>query len=368
MNILLINVLDGDNFPTIFDEGDDEDEGDDLFSDLGDQDGIDVMEFRPVPDDEEQDDLTGNSPTPDPSASATQSTTTNPIHRPRSAMPKWLSQEYADHRERLTAEIRKNAGRKPSCYEQGSFISGPSHPFFSAWDKAQPSPNLFYAPRFEVWIPHLLMKSRIPCPNCASASRLGHNSQPIFLNVKGWPKAPRRIVDLERCIYLIGYRYLCPHQLCKKAYLSWSPALLSALPRAISMLFTHHLTYRGGLTDRVVSMLRASFLRGIGPGPFAETIRINHLRRYEQRQLQYLEIVYARQHSAIAKLLGKFEPFGAFNNRNAYAGFVPSARYFRDFYIHFISSHASSMDQYTAMLSARILQIDASFKVRKFYL
>lgn len=131
------------------------------------------------------------------------------------------------------------------------------------------------------------------------------------------------------------------------------------------MLFTHHLTYRGGLTDRVVAMLRSSFLRGVGPGPFAETIRINHLCRYEQLQLQYLEIVYARQHSAMAKLLGKFEPFSAFNDREGYAGFIPSPRYFRDFYVHFITSHASSMDQYTAMLSARILQIDASFKVSK---
>ena len=280
-------------------------------------------------------------------------------------MPKWLSQEYADHRERLTAEIRKNASRRPTCYEQGSFISGPSHPFFSAWEKAQPSPSLFYAPCFEVWIPHLLMKSRIPCPNCASAARLGSDGRPILLCANGWPKAPRRVVDLERCIFVIGYRYYCPHQLCKKTYLSWSPALLSALPRGLSMLFTHHLTYRGGLTDRVVAMLRSSFLRGVGPGPFAETIRINHLHQYEHLQLQYLEIVYTRQQSAMANLLGKFEPFGAFDDRDGYAGFVPSPRYFRDFYIYFIASHASSMDQYTAMLSARILQIDASFKVRK---
>lgn len=268
-----MHVLDaGDNFTTIFDESEDEDDADDLFSDLHEQDGIDIAEFHPVPDDQEHNDFTKKSPTPDPSTSTTQSTTTKPIHCPRSAMPKRLSQEYTDHRERLTAEIWKNASRKPTCYEQGSFISGPSHPFFSAWEKVQPSPNIFYAPRFEVWIPHLLMKSCIPCPNYTSASRLGHNNQPIFLNVQGWPKAPQRVVDLEQCIYVIGYRYYCPHQSCKKTYLSWSPALLSALPWAVSMLFTHHLTYCGGLTDQVVAMLQSSFLRGVGPGPFLETI------------------------------------------------------------------------------------------------
>lgn len=51
----------------------------------------------------------------------------------------------------------------------------------------------------------------------------------------------------------------------------------------------------------------------------------------------------------MAMLLGKFEPF---NDHDAYAGFVPSSHYFRDFYVHFIASHAASMDQYTAMLSA----------------
>jgi len=241
VNILFINVLDiGDNFTTSFDEGEDGDDADDLFANSDDQDGIDIAEFCPVPDDEEQDDPTTKSPNSDLSTSTTQPTTTNPVPCPRSVMPKWLGQEYADHHERLTAEIRKNASQKPTCYEQGSFISGPSYLFFSAWEKAQPSPGLFYAPRFEVWIPHLIMKSRIPCPSCASASRLGHDGQIIFLCAQGWPKAPRRVVDLNQCIYVIGYRYYCPHQSCKKMYLSWSPALLSALPRAVSMLFTHH--------------------------------------------------------------------------------------------------------------------------------
>jgi hypothetical protein len=67
----------------------------------------------------------------------------------------------------------------------------------------------------------------------------------------------------------------------------------------------------------------------------------------------------------MGSLLTLFEPFGLFNDRDGYAGFTPSAHYFREFYVHYISSHASAMDQHMAMLSASILQIDGSFKVRQ---
>ncbi|KAF9536096.1 hypothetical protein CPC08DRAFT_731704, partial [Agrocybe pediades] len=137
-------------------------------------------------------------------------------------------------------------------------------------------------------------------------------------------------------------------------YLSWSPSLREALPRWLSMRFTYHLTHRGGLTDTVVSLLRASFLHGTGPTLFAEMIQVNHFRHYEDLQLQFLEMVYARQHSIYANFLGKLKPsgFGKFNDCDSYAGFVPSPHYFRNFYIKFIASHASSIDQYTAMMSA----------------
>ena len=52
---------------------------------------------------------------------------------------------------------------------------------------------------------------------------------------------------------------------------------------------------------------------GVGPGPFAEMIRTFHVRRHEQLHLQYLEMVHVRLLSPVARLLEKFEPFGAFD-------------------------------------------------------
>jgi hypothetical protein len=216
-----------------------------------------------------------------------------------------------------------------------------------------------------VWLPHLLVQ-RIPCPACLSSGHKTSNGDHVYLWLKGWPKAPRRIVDLDKCIYIIGYRYSCSHSDCNKTYQSWSPALRSVLPRSLSASFTHHLTYRSGLTDRVVALMRASFQHGIGPGPFSETIRTFHLRHYEQLQLQYLEMIFVRLQSATASMMAKFKPFGLFHDRDGYAGFTPSANYFRDFYVNYIASHASEIDQHMAMLSAKILIIDGSFKVSVF--
>jgi hypothetical protein len=322
----------------------------------------DNEEFTEMPDDDEMDSGTqshGGAAKPNASRSV-------PIGKAppqeRSTMPKWLSQDYADTRERLADEIRKNPSKRPTCYDQGTFIDGTPSAYFAADRKFQPLPEDFYRPRYFIWLPHLLVH-RIPCPACVASNRKADDGGPVFLWCKGWARAPRRVVDLEECIYVVGYRYMCGHSACKRTYQSWSPALRAALPRSLAMEFTHHLTYRSGLTDRVVSLMRSSFRHGIGPGPFAELIRTNHLRRHEQLHLQYLEMVYARVQAPLARLLAKFEPFGDFDDRDGYAGFTPSANYFRDFYVNFISSHAGEMDQYTAMLSALLLEIDHSYKV-----
>ena len=111
-------------------------------------------------------------------------------------------------------------------------------------------------------------------------------------------------------------------------------------------------------------MLCGLFLHGIGPVPFASTIWVNYIHHFEHLHPEYLEMIYECEQSVAAKLLPKFKPFGEFGNCNGYAGFLPSLQYFRNFYVQFISSHAQEMDQYIAMLSAWLLQIDHSFKVQ----
>ncbi|KAG6883939.1 hypothetical protein C0992_007401 [Termitomyces sp. T32_za158] len=284
------------------------------------------------------------------------------LQQTRATLPMWLNQNYADTRERLASEIANNSSHCPTCYDWGTFVDGPSSACFLTTKKFQPLLNDFYCPKYFVWLPHLLCL-KIPCPAYLADSCKAVKGGIQYLNAKGWLKHPRRVVDVEECIFIIGYCYACPNPVCRKSYQSWSPELLLALPRLLSIHFTHHLTYRRGLTNRVVALMQSCFQHGIGPGPFLEMIRTQHLRQYEQLHMQYLETILICTQSATGHFLSKFEPFGLFNDQNGYAGFTPSLAYFRSFYVRFISLHAMEMDQHMAMLSAEVLQIDHSFKV-----
>ena len=170
-------------------------------------------EFYPAPDDEEAEPAAGNG-----------------APQQRSAMPMWLSKNYADVRERITSEIKK--GGKPLCYQRGTFWDGSPFPFFEVQQLHVLRPEQMYQPTYFVWLPHLLLKGRmrIPCPNCAKSEWRDNNGDIIMLRSMGFPKVPCCIVDLDQCIRLVGYCYSCRNPECKKTYLSWSPTLLAALP------------------------------------------------------------------------------------------------------------------------------------------
>jgi hypothetical protein len=94
-------------------------------------------------------------------------------------------------------------------------------------------------------------------------------------------------------------------------------------------------------------------------------IKTFHVRYYEQLQVQYLEMVLMCAHASATGLLALHQPFSVWGDSDGYAGFVPSHRYFRSFYDSLIEKHASEIDQHMAMLPARILCIDHSFKIVK---
>ncbi|KAG1878531.1 hypothetical protein C8R48DRAFT_768097 [Suillus tomentosus] len=96
-------------------------------------------------------------------------------------------------------------------------------------------PRDFYRPRFFVWLPHLFQ--RIPCPNCKDANRRSKRGQPVMLRVLGWPQQPRRVVDLEHLVFIIGHQYYCGHEECKKTFQSWSPTILQAIPPPLEPSF-----------------------------------------------------------------------------------------------------------------------------------
>ncbi|SJL13795.1 uncharacterized protein ARMOST_17243 [Armillaria ostoyae] len=305
-----------------------------------------------------------------PTQKSATSSETNPRHyggpgKTRLSIPKWLQDSYTALCDTLKDEMSRNQSRRPTCYNHGSFFLRGKKPVFETEHIFQIRPKMFYRPDFFIWLPHLIVK-HIPCPACLSAGRL-KNNKPVHLSAHGWVKAPRRVIDINSNIWLVGQRYHCNQSECGKTYQGWAPPILKVLPNWLSDEFPFHLTHRCGLSDSLVALLRSSFQRGVGPSPFTKMIRLFHVRKYEQLHVQYLEMISNRTASTgslHSTMLVKHEPFGTWDNVDGYGGFVPSHNYFTSFYNAFIEGHAREIDQQMAMLPGRILSIDHSHKVR----
>nr|VWO95947.1 Carboxylic ester hydrolase (EC [Ganoderma boninense] len=283
----------------------------------------------------------------------------------RSTLPVWLQADYNEVCDHLRVEMERGGSGCPSCYDDGRFVLCPRNIVFSSRNIFNLNPALFYLPEYFVWIPHLLGE-RIPCPACRSAGRTSTKTgRTVLLQCKGWPHSPHRVVDMESNLYIIGYHYRCPEEACGKTYQSWSPMILDVLPAAVASQFTFFLTHRNALSDRLVALLRSSFQHGIGPVPFSEIIRMFHLRRYEHKHIQFLELVKSRTAFIEANFAPLHTPFSDWNDRRGFAGYVPSEHYFRNVYDTIIERYADELDQYSAMLPATILSIDHSHKVPK---
>ena len=128
-----------------------------------------------------------------------------------SAKPKWLPNEYQRLRERLTVEMNQNSSHMPSCYERNSFYNGTDSTFLAARSTFQLDAGIFYQPLFFIWLPHVLV-DRIPCPACLEAHRVRQLGSVVHLQKHGFTDMARRVVDIDRNIYIVGYRYLCGHK------------------------------------------------------------------------------------------------------------------------------------------------------------
>lgn len=129
------------------------------------------------------------------------------------------------------------------------------------------------------------------------------------------------------------------------------------------MLFPFQLTYRSGLSNNLVSLLCSSTHTGIGPAPFAQMLQSFHYQRYDELHLQYLELMHDCYKACPLQFWIQKQAFGSFSDRDGYVGFVPSSGYLGHFYNMLIERWAPKMKQSIAMLPARVLAIDHSFKV-----
>lgn len=341
--------------------GDDEEEGEEEVPEL-------EREFAPWDDGDAPDgEQVGVRSTPD-SGDVGETPDIRDSYQPRSSMPTWLKNNYLRVRERLVKEMTRNASRKPTCYDRQTFYDGAENCFLAAQSSYDGSAaGIFHQPRYFIWLPHLLV-NRIPCPACREARRSGTKSAVVYLQKHGFVDSPRRVVDINRNIFIIGYCYWCGHKDCRRNYQSWSPSILSVLPGAVSDQFTFWLTYRAGLSDQLAALLRESFRGGIGSCVFATMVRALHYCRFDHLRCQFLEMVAAHSVGSLGDCWTSKCPFGEFSDRDGYAGYVPSAGYFGRFFDMMVETDAPKLQQVICSRPATILKHDHSFKVQSRHL
>ncbi|KAJ6473082.1 hypothetical protein C8R45DRAFT_776206, partial [Mycena sanguinolenta] len=268
--------------------------------------------------------------------------------------PKW----FQDPLDKLLGELKydlENLGHS-RYYAAGTFWVPRKATWFSLGG-SNVKPTDLFAPDFFLWDPlSLLGKNfRLSCPECAH-----------YLTRGGVVSRPRRVVDIDSCFWLIGYTYACQKTNsggCGACFRSWDQRILKRLSPSLAGEFPAHLTWCSGLSTRAFGVVRSCFQHGMGAEEVADLFRMQHLRRYDELHLRYLRTKVKQ-----AGFPGQtYEPFLPFQDRSSagFRGFTPSGQWLRDVYDTFIESHRDSINQHTAMLSARIGAIDHSHKLAK---
>ncbi|KAF8134402.1 hypothetical protein EV363DRAFT_1561939 [Boletus edulis] len=288
---------------------------------------------------------------------------------PRAGMPAWLHAHTKFIQDMLKLEIQRSTRNPPMprCYEQQTYRVWDSSPYLTllSQPRAPLEPAVFHRPKFFIWLPHCLLGDRILCPQCKAVGRRSSKGCAVYLQKQGFIENARRVVDINCNMYLIGYRYQCGVDGCRRSYRSWSPEILDILPAAVSAEFPFLLTRRSGISKPLASLLRASIQGGMGADAVTQMIQSFHYEKFDELHAQYLQLVLDRFKACPPHFWVKKESFGTFSDPNGYAGFVPSASYLARFYDMLVERDSPELKQCIALLPARTLAIDHSFKVVK---
>ncbi|KAJ3819593.1 hypothetical protein F5880DRAFT_1616319 [Lentinula raphanica] len=288
----------------------------------------------------------------------------NDTNRPRripNPLPEWLETEF---KRCIQASHNRDPNGLPQLYhEHKSFYFPRPATFFTLTQNHKvPSPFELYDYAFFLWDPGCLVKDGIPCPNCGTK-----------LTRHGPCERPRRFVDFERTVWVIGYRYKCPTCVNKNSgkrtvtFRSWNKCILDMLPKWLVNEFPAHLSHRSGLSRGVFTFMRTCFQHGFGAKQFANALRVQQLQRYDELHLQYLYYMWQSRNLHHSLGHSQIEPFLPFQDHSpkGFSGFVPSAQWLRDTYDEYLESHVQDIHQHTSMLSANVIAIDHSFKATK---
>lgn len=272
-------------------------------------------------------------------------------------LPSWLQTTFGQRVEESSPKHR-GADGLPPLYRDHKTFWFPRPAAFFALQELPISPQTLYQDRMLLWDPMPLVPGGIMCPNAGCNTALWRHSH---------VNRPRRVVDISGTFWIIGYRYRCPKCVSPnhKTFRSWDSRILAALPQPLAAEFPALLTYRSGISLDTFLFMRSCFQSGMGAKQFSNALRVQHLQKYDQVHLSYLQTIALR--STLPTFLGsaKYKPFLPFTDRSADGihGFIPSSQWLRDVYDNFIERHQHDFNQHMAMLSAQICAVDHSFKV-----
>ena len=176
---------------------------------------------------------------------------------------------------------------------------------------------------------------------------------------------------MSSTFWIIGFRYHCRH--CRNprtqkigtvTWRSWDSQILALLPPELAAEFPAKLSHRSAMSMRLFSWMRSCFQSGMSTKQFASAVRVQHLLRYDELHLQYLDFLVSNS-GLYRWSKRKFKSFRSFtdSSEDGFHGYIPSTQWFRDLYDNFIEEYRNNFNQHTAMLTANICAIDHSHKV-----
>ena len=161
-------------------------------------------------------------------------------------------------------------------------------------------------------------------------------------------------------------RYRCSNKDCRRTINAHDVRLINQLPLDLQMEFPALLTHRGGISNTLVDLLRPCMQNSVGPSRFKKIASELHHLRHDKLELQYLLSNYKKRKGLAGSfLVDPVEPFSVFEDQSQYAGYVPSAAYFRTVYTKIIEKIRPKMDKHMMLLDGKVLKGDHSFKFPK---
>jgi hypothetical protein len=116
----------------------------------------------------------------------------------------YLEKVLADIKEEIKGST-PHRQKLPNCYRDKSFWVRAPDPIFSLSTEQVVDPLNWCKPDVFVWLPRLMSPPpKLKCPQCHATNEV----------IKDYPH-PRKVVDVDRCYYLLTSRHECKNPVCK---------------------------------------------------------------------------------------------------------------------------------------------------------